>query len=333
MRERGAHAAPSAGGGRSRGGRGRGRGRTVDGPAPKRGAKPSAAKGGSAASRGRGRDRACAGSAARRRGGRSAPTRRARPGPRRRAGRGPPGRARAAAGRAAQVRELWVADDLDDAAVIDDIVDLAADAARADRGGQPEAARRPGPHRGAPGRARPGRAAARGRPRRPARARPRRRGAVPRGRSTASPTRATSAPCCARPSAPASPASCCPGTARCTSRPPSPRRRPAPSSTCRWPSWPACRRPWRALQELGVLGRSASTTPPTARCSSSTSLDRAGGAGARGRGRGPRRLVRQRCDLVVSIPLRGHLASLNVSAAGALACFEVARAREATAAG
>jgi 23S rRNA (guanosine2251-2'-O)-methyltransferase len=44
-------------------------------------------------------------------------------------------------------------------------------------------------------------------------------------------------------------------------------------------------------------------------------------------GAGLSRLVRDRCDLVVSIPMRGRLSSLNVSAAGALACFEVARQR------
>ncbi|MEZ5237830.1 MAG: 23S rRNA (guanosine(2251)-2'-O)-methyltransferase RlmB [Microthrixaceae bacterium] len=44
-------------------------------------------------------------------------------------------------------------------------------------------------------------------------------------------------------------------------------------------------------------------------------------------GRGLSRLVTQRCDLVASIPLHGHLASLNVSAAGAIACYEVARRR------
>jgi len=47
--------------------------------------------------------------------------------------------------------------------------------------------------------------------------------------------------------------------------------------------------------------------------------------GAEGRGLG--RLVRQRCDVVVDIPLRGPIESLNVSAAAALACFEVARRR------
>lgn len=44
-------------------------------------------------------------------------------------------------------------------------------------------------------------------------------------------------------------------------------------------------------------------------------------------GSGLSRLVRQRCDAVVRIPLGGALTSLNVAAAGALACFEVARAR------
>jgi 23S rRNA (guanosine2251-2'-O)-methyltransferase len=47
--------------------------------------------------------------------------------------------------------------------------------------------------------------------------------------------------------------------------------------------------------------------------------------GAEGAGRS--RLARQRCDAVVRIPLQGALGSLNVAAAGALACFEVARAR------
>jgi len=44
-------------------------------------------------------------------------------------------------------------------------------------------------------------------------------------------------------------------------------------------------------------------------------------------GAGLSRLVRERCDLVVSIPMRGHLSSLNVAAAAALATYEVARHR------
>ena len=44
-------------------------------------------------------------------------------------------------------------------------------------------------------------------------------------------------------------------------------------------------------------------------------------------GRGLSRLTRKRCDLVVSIPMHGHLESLNVAAAAAVACFEVVRRR------
>ena len=47
-------------------------------------------------------------------------------------------------------------------------------------------------------------------------------------------------------------------------------------------------------------------------------------------GRGLARLVRQRCELAVTIPLRGPLDSLNVAAAATLACFEVARIRSST---
>lgn len=44
-------------------------------------------------------------------------------------------------------------------------------------------------------------------------------------------------------------------------------------------------------------------------------------------GAGLSRLVRQRCDVVVAIPMLGRLSSLNVSAAATLACYEVARQR------
>jgi 23S rRNA (guanosine2251-2'-O)-methyltransferase len=44
-------------------------------------------------------------------------------------------------------------------------------------------------------------------------------------------------------------------------------------------------------------------------------------------GSGLSRLVRERCDLIVSIPMRGRLSSLNVSAAAALATYEIARHR------
>jgi 23S rRNA (guanosine2251-2'-O)-methyltransferase len=44
-------------------------------------------------------------------------------------------------------------------------------------------------------------------------------------------------------------------------------------------------------------------------------------------GAGLSRLVRERCDVIVSIPMRGRLSSLNVSAAAALATYEIARQR------
>ncbi|MCU1361548.1 MAG: rRNA ((2251)-2-O)-methyltransferase RlmB [Ilumatobacteraceae bacterium] len=44
-------------------------------------------------------------------------------------------------------------------------------------------------------------------------------------------------------------------------------------------------------------------------------------------GAGLSRLVRERCDMIVSIPMLGRLSSLNVSAAAALAAYEIARAR------
>jgi 23S rRNA (guanosine2251-2'-O)-methyltransferase len=48
-----------------------------------------------------------------------------------------------------------------------------------------------------------------------------------------------------------------------------------------------------------------------------------------GEERGLAPLVRRRCDEVVAIPQHGGVASLNVAAAGAVACFELARGRAA----
>lgn len=44
-------------------------------------------------------------------------------------------------------------------------------------------------------------------------------------------------------------------------------------------------------------------------------------------GQGLSRLTAQRCDVLASIPMRGAIGSLNVAAAAAVACFDVARRR------
>jgi 23S rRNA (guanosine2251-2'-O)-methyltransferase len=46
-----------------------------------------------------------------------------------------------------------------------------------------------------------------------------------------------------------------------------------------------------------------------------------------GEGHGLHRLVRERCDIVVSIPMRGRISSLNVSVAAGVVLFEVMRQR------
>jgi 23S rRNA (guanosine2251-2'-O)-methyltransferase len=44
-------------------------------------------------------------------------------------------------------------------------------------------------------------------------------------------------------------------------------------------------------------------------------------------GEGIRRLVRDTCDMLVTLPMRGHVESLNVSTAGAVALYAAWQAR------
>ncbi|HHU31031.1 MAG: 23S rRNA (guanosine(2251)-2'-O)-methyltransferase RlmB [Bacillota bacterium] len=45
-------------------------------------------------------------------------------------------------------------------------------------------------------------------------------------------------------------------------------------------------------------------------------------------GKGLSRLVREKCDFLVRLPMKGKLSSLNAAAAGAVLCYEVLRQRE-----
>jgi len=49
-----------------------------------------------------------------------------------------------------------------------------------------------------------------------------------------------------------------------------------------------------------------------------------------GEGLGLRPLVARTCDLLVTLPMRGRIGSLNVAAAGAVICYEVLRQRTAS---
>ncbi|MGB3960453.1 MAG: TrmH family RNA methyltransferase, partial [bacterium] len=46
-----------------------------------------------------------------------------------------------------------------------------------------------------------------------------------------------------------------------------------------------------------------------------------------GEGRGIRRLVKEKCDFLVKLPMRGRISSLNASVAGSLLMYEIVRQR------
>ena len=45
-------------------------------------------------------------------------------------------------------------------------------------------------------------------------------------------------------------------------------------------------------------------------------------------GKGIGRLVREHCDLLVNLPMRGHVGSLNAAIAGSVVLYEIWRQRE-----
>jgi 23S rRNA (guanosine2251-2'-O)-methyltransferase len=79
------------------------------------------------------------------------------------------------------------------------------------------------------------------------------------------------------------------------------------------------------LKELGVWTAGLDADAETPYYDLDLTLPTALVVGAEGYGL--RRLVRERCDFVASIPMRGHVSSLNVSAAAAIVLFEAVRQR------
>ncbi|HRT32312.1 MAG TPA: TrmH family RNA methyltransferase, partial [Anaerolineae bacterium] len=70
------------------------------------------------------------------------------------------------------------------------------------------------------------------------------------------------------------------------------------------------------------LGLSADAAPLD-----TVDLDRPLGLVIGSEGEGLRRLVRERCDMLASLPMRGAINSLNAAVAGSIALYEVLRQR------
>ncbi len=79
------------------------------------------------------------------------------------------------------------------------------------------------------------------------------------------------------------------------------------------------------LKELGVwtVGLAGEATTPYGSIDFTVPTALVVGA----EGSGLRRLVREKCDFLASIPMRGHVSSLNVSVAAGVALFEAVRQR------
>ena len=104
------------------------------------------------------------------------------------------------------------------------------------------------------------------------------------------------------------------------------RRQPAPWSTPRWPSSAPSPRRWRRFP-VWVCGRWGSTPPQERSLWGLELLTEPVAIVVGGEGGGLSRLVADRVDVTVSIPMFGPTESLNASVASALAAFEVARIR------
>ena len=143
--------------------------------------------------------------------------------------------------------------------------------------------------------------------------------------STPSRIRRTWGPSCAAQRPRASTASCSRRAARPRCRPPRSRRPRAPPSTSSWRPSTICP---GTLADLHVRGlrivgtdAGASLTYRDADLRGPLVLV----VGSEGRGLAPP--VRRRCDLLVRIPMRGHIESLNAAVAGSVLVFEAAAQR------
>ena len=80
------------------------------------------------------------------------------------------------------------------------------------------------------------------------------------------------------------------------------------------------------LKDAGIWSVGLAGDAPTTYDKMDLSLPTALVLGAEGAGL--RRLVRERCDMLAAIPMKGHVDSLNVSVAAGVVLFEALRQRQ-----